>query len=63
MERAIYVINLLSLIGIVAGLALGYVLHDVKYSVMVLICLIVDVITAAIKNHIYYEEEEDDERF
>jgi hypothetical protein len=60
MERAIYVINLLSLIGIVIGLALSYALRDVKYSVMVLICLVVDVITAAIKNHIYYEEEEDE---
>lgn len=63
MERAIYVINLLSLIGIVIGLALSYALRDVKCSVMVLICLVVDVVTAAIKNHIYYEEEEDDERF
>lgn len=60
METLIYLINEISLWGMLVALACDYVLHDVKYAVVTLILLVIHIITRIIRSHIYYDDDEDE---
>lgn len=58
MINFIIVLNALSLFGMMFGLAWGYVVHDVRGSILTLITLLIYAITNYIMNHYHIDEDE-----